>query len=676
MYGTSNRYTFISPAAFQDPQQQHHQALVQQHHPPPRRNSDRCDVHHSVAQLYLRTLPNLQALPLRSNSDPPTIKKETRRKRSSSKTKRSSRTMEMTSEVVPGSTRATSMDVAGVKSPTVSSFNPSGSFILSQQEVFPALSCTDESEVSSASSTASSVREGGSLTSTQLRAFLASSMSSMYRTEVPLYGDLLSIISTVNSSVIRSNPDIINDDEISRLNVERHGAIRVGTTQELSLLSRIFRIFGMHPVGYYDLAKDAGLPIHATAFRPVGRQNLLKNPFRIFCSLLRMDLIRDLPTRQLAEELVGKRKIVSDRCVQLLVKAESALPEEIADVEVKITGLSRREALEFVESVVDIFAWHPDTPVSMGHYKLLAKSHALVADIVSFRGPHINHLTPRTLDIDQVQRTMVLQGIDAKDVVEGPPARANPVYLRQTSFHALSEEVKFLGGGEDGVEQGKHKARFGEIEARGQALTKKGSRLYDALMAKVADVKRAEEGKRGGKGVGKEECVQILDEVFREGFPDEKDALLRGGLGFFMFSVRDQGVAKQMVMESGVNSGCELLADMVQAGALDAEPITYEDFLPASAAGIFQSNLPQTATATAPSSSASTSTKGNEQQEPNVKMDDEEARGKLEAAVGGQILDYFTLYAEQQRQSLTEVSAAIGVELLALADTVERQGAA
>ncbi|SPO28760.1 uncharacterized protein UTRI_04638 [Ustilago trichophora] len=619
----------------------------------------------AIAQLYLRTLPSLEALPRRSDSDTLTIRRESRhRKRScssSSKHQQSSKVVEMgSSEVVPG---PTNVRLVGAKSPTVPTFNPSASFLQSQQGNFPALSSTDESEISSSSSTASWSAKSKSITSTQLRAFLASSMSSMYRTEVPLYGDLLSIISSVNSSVIRSNPDVISDDEISRLNVERHGAIRVGTEAELSLLSRIFRIFGMHPVGYYDLAKDAGLPIHATAFRPVGRENLVKNPFRIFCSLLRMDLIQDLPTRRLAEELLAKRQIVSQRCVELLVKAESALPEE-KEIEVRIAGLSRSEALEFVERVVDIFAWHPDTPVSMAQYKMLAKSHPLVADIVSFRGPHINHLTPRTLDIDQVQRMMVSQGIDAKDVVEGPPRRTNPVYLRQTSFHALSEEVKFLGAAEGGVEEGKHKARFGEIEARGQALTKKGSRLYDALMAKVAKVKRAKEEERGETGVGKEECVQILEEVFGDGFPDEKDALLREGLGYFMFSVRDQNLAKQMAIGSGLKSGCELLADMVQAGGLDAEPITYEDFLPASAAGIFQSNLPQTATAR-PTSARSEANSD----EHNGKLDDKEARRKLEAAVGGEILDYFTLYAEQQRQSLAEVAAAIGVELHALADT-------
>ncbi len=137
-----------------------------------------------------------------------------------------------------------------------------------------------------------------------------------------------------------------------------------------------------------------GLPIHATAFRAVGVTELVKNPFRIFCSLLRMDLINDSQTRRLAEELLAKRRIVSPRCLELLSKAESS------------EGLTRDEGLEFVETVVDIFKWHSDTPVSSAEYQLLAKAHPLVADIVSFRGPHINHLTPRTLDIDEVQRRM------------------------------------------------------------------------------------------------------------------------------------------------------------------------------------------------------------------------------------------------------------------------------
>ncbi|KAJ1022876.1 hypothetical protein NDA13_004926 [Ustilago tritici] len=614
---SSQHYTFIrSPSSEAPPSK------------PRRTDSDRCDVHHCIAQLYLRTIPSL-------DSSPTTIAKPGRSRRSSSLTPSPSK-----SKMAPTTTTCNPLVGGGggalIKSPT---FSPGASFLQSQSESFPALGSTDDSS-SSASSSCSGTSDH--VTSTQLRAVLASSMSTMYRSEVPLYGDLLSIISRVNSDVIRANPDVISDDESSRLNVERHGAIRVGTPQELTLLSRIFKLFGMHAVGYYDLWANAGLPIHATAFRPVRKEELQKNPFRIFCSLLRIDLVSDATTRQLTEQLLSKRKILSDRCMSLLLQAESQLPTDTDEdeQEMGVKGLTRSEALEFVEEVVKIFAWHPNTPVSMEEYRLLSATHPLVADIVSFRGPHINHLTPRTLDIDAVQRRMVLQGIDAKEVVEGPPARREGIYLRQTSFHALRERVVFLG--DRGEEEGRHQARFGEIEARGQSLTPKGARLYDELMAKVAQEKRERE--RRGERMGKEQCAEILQKVFEDGFPDDRDMILSEGLGYFMFSVRDGGKAREMCASAR-------LADMVKEGALEAEPITYEDFLPASAAGIFQSNLPR---------SSSAASKSEKQQEGAV--DAKEARKRFEAAVGGRILDYFELYAEQQRKSLVDVANVLGVD--------------
>ena len=80
-------------------------------------------------------------------------------------------------------------------------------------------------------------------------------------------------------------------------------------------------------------------------------------------------------------------------------------------------------------------------------------------------GCHINHLTPRTLDIDRVQELMPKYGIEPKILIEGPPRREVPVLLRQTSFKALEEPVLFAG-----EHKGTHTARFGEIEQRGVAL--------------------------------------------------------------------------------------------------------------------------------------------------------------------------------------------------------------
>ncbi|GAC99166.1 hypothetical protein PHSY_006765 [Pseudozyma hubeiensis SY62] len=649
MYATDSapRYTFISSLATSSQQNDSAESSPRQQRHRSRTAAERCDVHPSIAQLYLRS--SLDALqPRRANNDTTAIVDKKRLRKVNKMVMQNVATASASGSFPPAPTGKSS-----------AALDLSASFEQSQTQTLPALSSTDDS-----SSSSSSFCSSKCLTSTQMRALLASSMSTMYRSEVPLYGQLLSIIASINSDFIRASPNTISDDEISRLYVERHGAIRVGTAEELSLLARIFKVFGMHPVGYYDLWRDAKLPIHATAFRPVGKENLVKNPFRIFCSLLRMDCIQDGETRGLAEELLGKRSIVPERCINLLVKAEQGQSRDgVREAEVKVDGLTREEALEFVERVVDIFAWHKDTPVSLDEYNLLAKTHPLVADIVSFRGPHINHLTPRTLDIDQVQRTMITSGIDAKDVIEGPPKRENEVYLRQTSFHALSESVEFSGG-EGGLVEGKHKARFGEIEARGQALTRKGAALYDSLMDEVSNKKREVEKQRGAK-VGKEECVQILRKVFEEGFPDSKDELLRQGLGFFTFSIKDVETARDMWQRQEQDAeALDTLADMIKSKALDAEPITYEDFLPASAAGIFQSNLPQAAVASQQPNEKSVGV------QPDKVKDTSEARAMLQAAVGGTILDYFALYSEQQSQSIAEVATLLDIDMSEIAGEI------
>lgn len=132
------------------------------------------------------------------------------------------------------------------------------------------------------------------ITADDIREHFSQAMSAMYQQEVPQYGTLLELVADVNLAVLENNPllheQLANADELARLNVERHGAIRVGTAQELSTLRRIFAIMGMYPVSYYDLSQ-AGVPVHSTAFRPTDDAALCRNPFRIFTSLLRLELI-------------------------------------------------------------------------------------------------------------------------------------------------------------------------------------------------------------------------------------------------------------------------------------------------------------------------------------------------------------------------------------------------
>lgn len=150
------------------------------------------------------------------------------------------------------------------------------------------------------------------ITADEIREHFSQAMSAMYQQEVPQYGTLLELVADVNPAVLENNPQLheqlANADELARLNVERHGAIRVGTAEELATLRRMFAIMGMYPVSYYDLSQ-AGVPVHSTAFRPIDDAALARNPFRIFTSLLRAELIENRALRERAEAILARRKI-------------------------------------------------------------------------------------------------------------------------------------------------------------------------------------------------------------------------------------------------------------------------------------------------------------------------------------------------------------------------------
>lgn len=124
-----------------------------------------------------------------------------------------------------------------------------------------------------------------------------------------------------------------------------------------------------------------------------------------------------------------------------------------------------------MQEALETFRWHRHATVDEETYHALHREHRLIADVVCFPGCHINHLTPRTLDIDRAQALMPECGIEPKALIEGPPRREVPILLRQTSFKALEEPVMFAG-----EHRGTHSARFGEIEQRGVALTPKDAR--------------------------------------------------------------------------------------------------------------------------------------------------------------------------------------------------------
>lgn len=69
--------------------------------------------------------------------------------------------------------------------------------------------------------------------SDEIRSRFSHAMSAMYRQEVPQYGTLLDLVAEINETTLRSNPELwkqlVENGELDRLEVERHGAIRLGT---------------------------------------------------------------------------------------------------------------------------------------------------------------------------------------------------------------------------------------------------------------------------------------------------------------------------------------------------------------------------------------------------------------------------------------------------------------
>jgi uncharacterized glyoxalase superfamily metalloenzyme YdcJ len=120
-----------------------------------------------------------------------------------------------------------------------------------------------------------------------------------------------------------------------------------------------------------------------------------------------------------------------------------------------------------------------------------------------------------------------------------------------------------------------------------------------------------------------------LTNVFSS-FPDSWTALRKDQLAYFKYELTFQAVGPRTSRS---------LDELVSDGVVTAIPIVYEDFLPASAAGIFQSNLGVQRTAIVPGFSSKES---------------------FEEALGRKTIDYFSLYEAKQTESLERVRRITG----------------
>ena len=259
----------------------------------------------------------------------------------------------------------------------------------------------------------------------ELRAAFARGLAAMYGREVPAYETLVEVTREINAEVVgRDGGDAERLGSVGRVSAERHGAIRVGTPRELAQAARVFAAFGMHPVGFYDL-RDAGpgaVPVVSTAFRPLDADELARNPFRVFTSMLVVDDPRyfDADTQARLQAFLADRVLFPPELLTLADRAaaEGGLPERDAEA-----LLCRATAAFALSSILVDRAW----------YDHLEHISSVAADIGGVPTTHLNHLTPRVLDIDELQARMRSRGIEMIDEIQGPPAWEGPdVLLRQT----------------------------------------------------------------------------------------------------------------------------------------------------------------------------------------------------------------------------------------------------
>lgn len=161
----------------------------------------------------------------------------------------------------------------------------------------------------------------------------------------------------------------------------------------------------------------------------------------------------------------------------------------------------------------------------------------------------------------------------------------------------------------------------------------------------------------------RESYDQLLNDVFSE-FPDDWVTMRRQKLVFFSYRLT-QGITLEPENDGSHNPldpgrstrNAETLAQvklegLVGKGMVEAVPITYEDFLPLSAAGIFQSNI---------GTSTSRTSAGDEGTLFVLSNPDVEG---MEETMQAKILSSDLMYEFMQQRSIDECASGLGISIL------------
>lgn len=531
----------------------------------------------------------------------------------------------------------------------------------------------------------------------QMQHRLFAELSAMFGKEVPLYDKALLVNNVCNRAVVGLLEKMyagfsVTDAQLEKTSGERHGAIRIGKNDEYRWIGRFFAAFGMEPHNFYDMTSVGGKsqPIIATAFRSV------RGPeHRVFTSLLQTTWF-DEGTRARIEQVLEPRRVFSQQAKELLIKGEAqggltwedaellikegsqrifkwtgkarehGLYKELCDAGFKIAAdiacfeshhlnhltpntlcidlytsamkhcMGEIDAAEFTARAVralGVVKGTGDRDWMRLHFK-----HLSFDEVEGFKAGEVQEgeiqsaaeaLTKRLAQSDMNLKALPHAGF--KDSTEGP-SEDTPVLLRQDAYKALTEPVEFVNRDGSTVKT-THTARFGEIEQRFYATTKKGREMYDACLT------AAEGASEKDPGLAKKDFAAHQKRYAGAfaAFPKTLGALLDQGLVYGLYSPTKKGLdAKGTIQVRDVR-------ELVKLGFARVEGLRYEDFLPVSAAGIFASNLNQYGT------------KSTAVERPKYTQE------MLEEILGKRIISTDEAYARMEGESVEETLRALGV---------------
>ena len=462
---------------------------------------------------------------------------------------------------------------------------------------------------------------------------ISNGIKTLYEEEVPIHAVIQKVVDKVDTEFFQqvdTNPEYAKKAAgmtYDQNHDVRHAAVRFALPEEMEFYTRCMNLMNLFPIGMYDLTGE-GTPVKSIVYRPISEEDIKEDGFRSFTSMADPEAptnYRNEAQKQMVYGLMEKRRerhfkgegCFTNRLFELVAKGETE-------------GFTEVERKEFITEMVNIYRLNKVTAVNKQTYEELKALDATLADIF---GPelNLNHTTPHTKDNEKVHRLaseeinpLTGEKLVMNGTVYGP--KGVFILLEQSSCKAIDNELETTDG-----QKVKLKTRFCEFETRGQAVTRTGREIYDTVLAGIMSevnhykkLKKDEILHSGREYEGKlrdeaeAEAGKLYSKLAHERFPaaypktDEEMALQ--GMVYNKYEIDHDALAKadktkiqhildniektqlkftddeshnQRVMAQEMNP---LMEKLVEAGVAKRILIIYEDFLPASASGIFGSN--------------------------------------------------------------------------------------